>query len=688
MVEYLNPINISDYAYMETIYVTDNGNGDKRNVQIKLELDSSNFNFSYANIDGSDIRLSLNSNGTGVLPIWVQSWDYVNSTAVIWFKLPLLYENEVKKIYVFWGNSLSEVVSDIDNLEFLLADSFEDTSLTGVSYTKWLNWPITFMTRGDSFININGVGASASYLTYVGTPLVGNSSWYMEMNATLAGDSSSYIGNYFSFYLLGTENPIGATYIKSYVNHNIEDSSVYVDYSTDLYGFTLNKPTTMSLYYYEPTDICTHSMSYGSSVVNIERIGNGNTRLTTLRLYGGTSGSISINIYDVLVKKYYGPYEPSINTDNLYVEYQNIEAPSDDGIQYNLIAVGELWKYSSLGGSVDNLFDGNIYTNWVSDSTTTYSGSVYIDMIAGNLNLTKDTDVAGYFESSYIGFLNARKLSDNDYDPNNNNYWLCTTSSGYAGISFSSPKSVGSFRIKAVSDLMTGCPKDYKLYGGIFSNIIDPFSNKTLLMEGTFLNTSELQTCYFNNYMSYDYYYLDVLNTYGDDPVAIQEWYLFDNSNIGGRIVSKIGLKVSEYSDYYKYFVRRIKLYGTNDMVNWSLLLPETYTYTPLNRSWQFFTFSNNTAYNMYKIVLSGNWADSEGNKLVISDIELYSKVVDDHTYFVLKGDSNSFDTIQGLGDNFDLCSFYVTNNILSAVYNNALAYYTTLDSNAIDIDT
>ena len=71
--------------------------------QVKITLDNT-FNFSKALTDGSDIRIA-SSNGTTLIPFWIEDWIPTGTTASIWVKVPTI-PTEGTTVYLYYGNSI------------------------------------------------------------------------------------------------------------------------------------------------------------------------------------------------------------------------------------------------------------------------------------------------------------------------------------------------------------------------------------------------------------------------------------------------------------------------------------------------------------------------------------------------------------------------------------------------------
>ena len=83
--------------------------------QVRVALTANNFTFSHANSDGSDIRFWDATSGAA-LPYWIESWDAVAQTAVIWVKVA----DMTHTLEMYYGRKTATSESS-------LANTFEDS---------------------------------------------------------------------------------------------------------------------------------------------------------------------------------------------------------------------------------------------------------------------------------------------------------------------------------------------------------------------------------------------------------------------------------------------------------------------------------------------------------------------------------------------------------------------------------
>ena len=118
MADYAADISADDYLYREEITITEVGGEDRIDLIVKLSFTSSNFNFVLAKSNGHDIRIAEASNGTGALNMWLATWDSDLEIGNIWLKIPNLLADEIKTLYVYWGNFFASDVSAMDDIGF------------------------------------------------------------------------------------------------------------------------------------------------------------------------------------------------------------------------------------------------------------------------------------------------------------------------------------------------------------------------------------------------------------------------------------------------------------------------------------------------------------------------------------------------------------------------------------------
>lgn len=124
-----------DYSwkYRKEIIIDNSGGGALSNYSVKVTLNNTNFDFSKALSDGRDIRFTDN-NAITVITHWIESYDSVGQTAVIWAKVPSVLAGQSKTVYMYYGNS-----SNFDAYDYF---KFTVDSTTHNNYG--LAYPITY----------------------------------------------------------------------------------------------------------------------------------------------------------------------------------------------------------------------------------------------------------------------------------------------------------------------------------------------------------------------------------------------------------------------------------------------------------------------------------------------------------------------------------------------------------------
>jgi len=94
----------TNWQYRRAITIDNTANSNVLSqYQVKITLTSSTFDFSHALSDGSDIRVT-DSDGTTVIPYWIQSYDHVGQTATIWVRVPSIPASGSKALYLYYDN--------------------------------------------------------------------------------------------------------------------------------------------------------------------------------------------------------------------------------------------------------------------------------------------------------------------------------------------------------------------------------------------------------------------------------------------------------------------------------------------------------------------------------------------------------------------------------------------------------
>ena len=141
--------------------------------QIDVALNST-FNFTQAQSDGSDVRFTA-SDGTTVLPMWIENWNATTGTASAWVQVPSIPAAGTT-IYMYYGNAAATTVSS-GSSTFLFFDDFEAGVIDA---SKWTSsggtWSVVSATQqfGTTGKVAQGVTTAVQTLSssYAGTDYV------------------------------------------------------------------------------------------------------------------------------------------------------------------------------------------------------------------------------------------------------------------------------------------------------------------------------------------------------------------------------------------------------------------------------------------------------------------------------------------------------------------------------------
>jgi len=342
------------------------------------------------------------------------------------------------------------------------------------------------------------------------------------------------------------------------------------------------------------------------------------------------------------------------------------------------LLVISFYHHSDIGGDPYKLSDNgttNITRVWEGTGGTV-SGTLLIDFGRSSTNLVDVTYV--HYDSAHKKYFGAAKLSDSDEDVNDNTYWdVETTTSGWACINFGNKKSVGCLAVKAVPESLGSMVKNF-IFKGSNEEPRDSSSLWVTLYTGTFYQVAGWQVVYFSNNQKYQYYKLEVIDTYGGN-VKLQEWGMYEHGGtLGKKRILQLRLHPIAFDSKEHRYPKRIGFYASNDGYSWLTLVSGTSTYTPYYDSlygrWQRYTFNNDSSYWMYKLEVEDNW-ESSTTGLGIAEWEMVEAASEAYTYRILEGTTNNCSNIwSGEDYYFDGGKFYVINEVLNAVYNDEQA--------------
>lgn len=467
-------------------------------------------------------------------------------------------------------------------------------------------------------------------------PLTGITNWIMEEGVYVdSGGDNTYQAYRPRFY--GTENDFGYNYYlegDTDRQSNLVDSSTWVTYNGTEKGLEDGSYSENSIAYYEPTDKVYQSMINRSSYVDytdsIERKVYGNTRATYFSIYGRNNAAAPYADIDwVVVREFFliDPY--SFDTSNLFVPWEQVDQESISWIDYGFDLTNTMYyHYSSNGGDPYRL------SNNATGSTTDcwYSDSNIVTELVIDFGRKSNLVSTGYihYDSGHVGWKNASKLSDNEESWWGNTYFQGTTTSGYVCIDFGDDNvAVGCLSVKAYTTT-GGMVKDFIFKGSYSDPRLSTDADWDILYTGTFENILDWQPIYIVNGKPYRYYKIDVLNTYNDDPIVIQEWEMYEYFPAREKmIISQIRLRPITLSSDEVYFPKYISLEGSNELNTWDTLIPNRKTYTPFYdyvwERWQRYSFTNTKGFYRYKLTCSGTWG-SGTTKMGVSEWEMVSR--------------------------------------------------------------
>lgn len=125
-----------DPAWGYRMAVTIDNTGNVNNLveyQVKVELDNVSFDFTQAQSGGEDVRFT-ESDGTTLIDYWIEEWDDVGESAIVWAEVPSIPASASTQIYIYYGN-LSVSSSSNGNETFDLFDDFETATIDWTN--KW-----------------------------------------------------------------------------------------------------------------------------------------------------------------------------------------------------------------------------------------------------------------------------------------------------------------------------------------------------------------------------------------------------------------------------------------------------------------------------------------------------------------------------------------------------------------------
>lgn len=705
MGEYSYDIDTDLYNNIQPVYVTEITGTRQTFIPLKLSLNQSNFNFAAARSDGLDFRLAERSNGTGVLQMWVAYWSAVEQQATLWFKLPELLAGETRTLWAIWGYEYDTGISSLDDLMtddpvFLFADDF---NLDALDETKWEQsaWPQAPGGHPYSNISVNG---GALRLYYEGTispwiqctptlPLDGVRSWIVEEGVEGEGSPTSTTLRAHGYQWYGGDNEFGIYYFWEGATdreHNFTEGGSFAADAGEGKGLEIGSYSNNYVAYVESTDRIYQGMSGRTTAADYdddwERSVHRNTQPTYFRILGPEGDtSEGLAIQWVVAREYTPSTDPTVDYSELYVDYGAQSHQTIDTLEYGSdVTSVDFYHSSDMGGDPYRMSDNvtsSISNIFISDTATT-SGNIIIDFGRGSSSIT-DKDYI-HFDNNHVQFYAAAKLSDLDDDEHSRDYWLGTTSSGWAAIQFPDAVSVGCLALNAVPSKLNGMVQNFKFYGSNSDPRFSGWDDKVLLYEGVCQDITTEQPFYFNTANTlYTYYILEVVDTFGDD-IAIQEWGMYElTPSLGKKVISQLRLHPVAFSSQEEFHVKEIELHGSNDGINWTPLLFRTDTPYPFSDyiygRWSRHSFNNFDSYYAYKLVCIGDWGSN--NQIKMAEWEMVERIEEASNYRILSGSTNNMNNVWAEPDTtISSGTLYITNenfNTVSTRDNNLIEYST-----------
>ena len=141
--------------------LTEAGASARTDYPVIIILSAHNFDFDDAQVNGQDIRFTLDD-GVTLLDHYIDTWDKPNEKALIFVKVPTVLASADTKIYMYYGNAVAPDVSD-ELKVFPAKDEFNDGAFD--PKWSWYNTP-TYdegVTRANwLYVDTNCVGAPDS----------------------------------------------------------------------------------------------------------------------------------------------------------------------------------------------------------------------------------------------------------------------------------------------------------------------------------------------------------------------------------------------------------------------------------------------------------------------------------------------------------------------------------------------
>ena len=700
MADYVGNLDPSDYLYSGPVYYTD-PLGEARDERVlRLRLNSENFNFNLAQSDGTDFRLAESAGGYNVLNMWIAEWDKSAERAIIFFKGLGIGANSSVEYTAFWGNDEAENISDGDSIGALFYDDFDTSPLDS---SKWEGDISNGVTSYGYYVN----RGSSSFTTKT-NPLRQIRSWIVECGIYT---NWSHTGGWdindwaIGFQFPGTENGFYISFMHdSRRETNIVDGSAFNSNGTH-YGLEGYSYQEAYLVYNEPEDRARFKLiernTFSDTSTSWRRKVEGDTRGEEIRIHGAQTSSYQDGAYPTYVRwiiaKEFDTYDHTTGLDGseLYQDYAHVPHQNIDFREYgDDLTDPDYFHASSFGGVPRNLsvdLSDTLEDSWISDEAA--ADEEYVEVGIGFYGAWDLTSRRYYhYDDGHVDFYNASKLSDNGRDTWDRDWFESTMSSGYVSIKYEGRyRSVGHISIKAMD---TGRPKNFTFY----ADTVKPTTTYSLgkeLLSGTFIDTEDWQHVIIPNSSEQKYYTLEIHDTYDDENIKIEEWQMHSaTQDHTKKHVQQLRLHPCTFNEsYVEAFPKEIQLEGSNDMVNWTVLIPWKETYSPyvVHKAqygyWQHYSFDNISGFFNFRLLCRGNWGRTDG-RMAIGQWELRELSSEDYTHRILSGISNNISQIWTLdGRTFDDDESYLAIDDLSVVADNKLSRTEELPEDYTDIN-
>jgi hypothetical protein len=138
------------WSYRASVTVDNSSNVDSlTNYSVRVDLGTA-FDFTHAQATGADVRFTA-ADGTTLLDHWIEFWDNVGDSAIVWVEVPSVPDTSTIDVYMYYGNGTAADSSD-GPATFQFFDDFEAGTLDPL---KWTN---SGGTVSSGILTINTAG--------------------------------------------------------------------------------------------------------------------------------------------------------------------------------------------------------------------------------------------------------------------------------------------------------------------------------------------------------------------------------------------------------------------------------------------------------------------------------------------------------------------------------------------------